>query len=129
MGYTYNPSRRQCRHCMEVRQHGWPFSSSKMFATFPDHTEPLPRTRNLTVFYVLLTVHLSIFVLVINQLDVQHFLFNKKFISCLYMFRAHSSGGQNCITQPLVSSYLYVTVPRGTATFRYDDTRGCVMQF
>jgi len=52
MGYTYNPSRRQCRHCIEVRQHGWLFSSSKIrvFATFPDHTEPLPRTRNLTFF-------------------------------------------------------------------------------
>jgi len=38
-------------------------------------------------FYVLLTVHLSIFILVINQLDAQ-ILFYNKFISCLYMFRA-----------------------------------------
>ena len=38
-------------------------------------------------FYVLLTVHLSIFILVINQLDAQHLFFNK-FISCFYMFRA-----------------------------------------
>jgi len=46
--------------------------------------------------------------------------FKISFISCLYMFRAHesSSGGQNCITQPLVSSHLMC-----------DDTRGCVMQF
>ena len=36
---------------------------------------------------VLLTVHLSIFILVINQLDAQN-LFYSKFISCLYMFRA-----------------------------------------
>jgi len=36
---------------------------------------------------VLLTVHLSIFNLVINQLDAQN-LFNNKFISCFYMFRA-----------------------------------------
>jgi len=36
---------------------------------------------------VLLTVHLSIFILVINQLDVQNLFYNK-FISCLYMFRA-----------------------------------------
>jgi len=28
------------------------------------------------------------FILVINQLDAQNFLFYKKFISCLYMFRA-----------------------------------------
>ena len=38
-------------------------------------------------FYILLTVHLSIFILVINQLDAQLFFYNK-FISCLYMFRA-----------------------------------------
>ena len=36
---------------------------------------------------VLLTVLLSIFILVINQLDAQNF-FLSKFISCLYMFRA-----------------------------------------
>jgi len=40
-------------------------------------------------FDVLLTVHLSIFILVINQLDAQNILFYNKFISCLYMFRAH----------------------------------------
>ena len=40
-----------------------------------------------TNFDVLLTVHLSIFILVINQLDVQNLFYNK-FISCLYMFRA-----------------------------------------
>jgi len=38
-------------------------------------------------FYVLLTVHLSI-ILVINQLNAQKFLFYNKFIICLYMFRA-----------------------------------------
>ena len=38
-------------------------------------------------FDVLLTVHLSIFVLVINQLDAQNLFYNK-FISCFYMFRA-----------------------------------------
>ena len=38
-------------------------------------------------FDVLLTVHLSIFVLIINQIDAQNLFYNK-FISCLYMFRA-----------------------------------------
>jgi len=38
-------------------------------------------------FDVLLTVHLSTFILVINQLDAQNLL-NNKFVSCLYMFRA-----------------------------------------
>ena len=41
----------------------------------------------LRCFDVLLTVHLSIFILVINQLDVQN-LFYIKFFSCLYMFQA-----------------------------------------
>ena len=38
-------------------------------------------------FYVLLTMHLSIFILVINQHDAQNLFYNK-FISFLYMFRA-----------------------------------------
>ena len=43
--------------------------------------------RDLHSFEVLLTVHLSTFILVINQLDAQNLFYNK-FISCLYMFRA-----------------------------------------
>ena len=39
-------------------------------------------------FDVLLTVHLSIFISVFNQLDAQN-LDTISFISCLYMFRAH----------------------------------------
>ena len=52
-----------------------------------------------------------------------------------------SSGGQNCIIQPLVSSHLQ-TVPcagwertqlsqpvHETATYRCDDTRSCIIQF
>ena len=38
-------------------------------------------------FDALLTVHLSIFILVVNQLDAQNLFYNK-FISRLYMFRA-----------------------------------------
>ena len=44
-------------------------------------------------FDVLLTVHLSIFILVINQLDA-HNLFYNKFISCLYMFRTQCAHRQ-----------------------------------
>ena len=53
-------------------------------------------------FYVLLTVHLSIFILVINQLYAQNLFYNK-FISCLYMFRApcaHRQEIKNCIIRP-----------------------------
>ena len=39
------------------------------------------------LFDVLLTVHFSIFILIINQIDAQNLFYNK-FISCLYMFRA-----------------------------------------
>jgi len=47
-----------------------------------------PRKRDkMADFDVLLTVHLSIFMLVINQLDAQNLFYNK-FILCLYMFRA-----------------------------------------
>ena len=48
---------------------------------------------NKAAFDVLLTVHLSIFILVINQLDAQN-LFYSKFISCLYMFQAQCAHRQ-----------------------------------
>ena len=44
-------------------------------------------------FDVLLTVHLSIFIFVVNELDAQNLFYNK-FISCLYMFRAPSAHRQ-----------------------------------
>ena len=44
---------------------------------------------HLQYFDVLLTVHLSIFISVINQLDAKNVCFTISFISCLYMFRAH----------------------------------------
>jgi len=69
-------------------------------------------------FDVLLTVHLSIFILVINQIDAQN-LFYSKFISCLYMFRAPCSHRQE------VKIVLYSL----WCTYRCDDTRGCIIQF
>jgi len=47
-------------------------------------------------FDVLLTVHLSIFILVIIQLDAQN-LFNNMFISCIYMFRATCAHRQEAV--------------------------------
>ena len=72
-------------------------------------------------FYVLLTVHLSLFTSVINQLVVQKFCFTiSLFHACTCFGHMRSSSrGQNCITQPLVSFS-----PIGVK-----DTRGCVMQF
>jgi len=61
-------------------------------------------------FYVLLTVHLSIFISVINQRDTQHFCFSISLFHASTCFEHifSSSGGQNYITQPLVSSYILV---------------------
>ena len=71
-------------------------------------------------FYVLLTVHLSIFILVINQLDAQN-LFYGKFVSCLYMFRAQCAHRQD------VKILLYSLIR--AAIYRCDDTRGCIIKF
>jgi len=58
-------------------------------------------------FYVLLTIHLSIFISVINQLDAQNFSFTISLFhaSTCFEHMCSSSGGQNCITQRLVSSH------------------------
>ena len=59
-------------------------------------------------FDVLLTVHLSIFISVINQLDAQNFCFTISLFhaSTCFEHMCSSSGDQNCITEPLVSSPL-----------------------
>jgi len=59
-------------------------------------------------FDVLLTVQLSIFISVVIQLDAQHFCFTISlfYTSTCFEHMCSSSGGQNYITQPLVSSHL-----------------------
>ena len=99
-------------------------------------------TLRLCFFGVLLTVHLSIFILVINQLAAQNLFYNK-FISCLCMFRAPCAHRQE-VRIALCSLWYHHTyrwpscaqVERGlcqpvhgTATYRCDDTRGCIVQF
>jgi len=84
-------------------------------------------------FDVLLTVHLSIFISVMNQLYAQNFCFT------ISLFHAST-----CFKHVLIirRSKLYYTPIGGhlvhrvlsqpvhqTATYRCDDTRGCVMQF
>ena len=95
-----------------------------------------------TFFYVLLTVLLSIFILVINQLDAQN-LFYSKFISCLYMFRAPCAHRREIkiVLYSLWYRHTYrwpsrAQVERGlfqpmyrTATYSCDDTRGYIIQF
>ena len=62
---------------------------------------------HLSIFIVLLSVHLSIFISVINQLDAQNFCFTISLFHASTCFKhmCSSSEGQNCITQPLVSSH------------------------
>ena len=62
-------------------------------------------------FNVLLTVHLSIFILVIKQFDTKNLFYNK-FISCLYMFRAP------CAHRQEVKIVLYSRPVHRTATYR-----------
>jgi len=61
-----------------------------------------------TVFDFLLTLHLNIFILVINQLDAQKFCFTTSLFhaSTCFEHMYSSSGGQISIIQPLVSSHL-----------------------
>jgi len=79
-------------------------------------------------FDILLTVLLSIFILVINQLDAQNF--------CFTISLSHAS---TCFEHHVLiirRSKLYYTAsgiikPIGghQATYRCDDTRGCIIQF
>ena len=68
-------------------------------------------------FDVLLTVHLSIFISVINQLDAQNFCFTISLFhaSTCFEHMCSSSGGQNCIVT--------------RSKLHYTASRGCVMQF
>ena len=82
-------------------------------------------------FYVLLTVILSIFILVINKINAQNLFYNK-FISCLYMFRAPCSHRQEVkiVLYSLWYHHTYRWPSRAqVCTVRCDDTRGCITQF
>jgi len=74
----------------------------------------------LPYFDVLLTVNLSVFILVINQLDAQNLFYNK-FIIRLYMFRASYADRQEAKIVLYSLWYLH--------TCRCDDTRCCIIQY
>jgi len=71
-------------------------------------TQITTNNKNNNFFYVLLTVNLSIIISVINQLDAQNFCFTISLFHAPTCFEhmCSSSGGEKCITQPLVSSHL-----------------------
>ena len=81
--------------------------NSYIFGTIVPHSGSRLKQRN-TNFDVLLTVHISIFISVINQLDAQNFCFTVSLFhaSTCFEHMCSSSGGKNCIIQPLVSSHL-----------------------
>jgi len=73
----------------------------------------------------------KLFISVINQLDAPN-VFCNKFISCLYMFRAHVRiirGSKLHYTAYGIITHIGGRLVHQTATYRSDDTRGCVMQF
>ena len=77
--------------------------------------------------------YLHFLILVINQIDAQNLFYNK-FISCRYMFRAPCAHRQE-VKIVLYNlwyhhTYRWPSQPvHGTATYRCDDTRGCIIQF
>ena len=58
----------------------------------------------------------------IKQFDALNFIVSLFQASTCFEHMCSSSGGQNCIIQSLVSVH-------GTATYKYDDTRDCIIQF
>jgi len=99
--------------CLNLSSHivYWSWIKGPLFIVWPQHTW--------TNFDVLLTVHLSIFISVINLLDAQKFCFTVSLfhVSACFEQICSSSGGQNC------------RLVHETATHRCDNKRGCVMQF
>ena len=115
-----------------------------MFLSFGNHHQG----DTVSIFFNLRIKHLirqiRLFISAINQLDAQNFCFTLSLFhaSTCFEHMCSSSGGHNCITQPLVSSHLYVWWYQRLCnaimtswcilyhhTYRCDDTRGCVMQF
>ena len=76
----------------------------EVFNTYINIQWCIRHNNTLLCFDVLLTVHLSIFISVINQLDAHNFCFK-------------------------ISLFHACAPVRETATYRCDDTRGCLMQF
>ena len=83
-------------------------------------------------FYVLLTVHLSIFISEFNQLDAQNFCFTIGFISYIYVFRVRVliiRRSKLHYTASGIITRIGDRLGHEMATYTCDDTRACVMQF
>jgi len=83
-------------------------------------------------FDVSLTVHLSIFISVINQLDAQNFCFTVSLFHASTCFEHHVliiKGSKLHYTASGIITPTGGRLVHGTAACRCEDTRGCVMQF
>jgi len=81
-----------------------------------DKSKPGSEKERTHFFNILLTVHLSIFVSVINQLDAQNFCFTISFFHASTCF-------EHMEVEIVLDSLWY------HHTYMCDDTRGCIIQF
>jgi len=88
-------------------------------------------------FDVLLTVHLSIFISVFNQLDAQNLFHNKFYFMPLHVSstivliirRSKLYYTASGIIKPVGGPPMHSQPVHGTTTYRCDDTRYCIRQF
>jgi len=95
---------------MEDKNYGWILEGCSLFI-FPATliiTESAYEAFSVNYLPDVIQVLLGLFISVINQLDAQNFCFTMSLFhaSTCFEHMCSSSGGQNCITQPLVSSHL-----------------------
>jgi len=77
-------------------------------------------------------VHLSIFILVINKLDAENFCFTISLFRVSTCFERHIliiSRSKLYYTASGIITPIGGRLVHGTATYSYDDTRGCIIQF
>ena len=95
-GWLFRSQQKQVleKHSHQVLQplipYGWTHPNRTLDVYWPVRKTQVARgeSMNCKYFDVLLTVHLSTFISVFNQLDAQN-MFTISFVSCLYMFRAY----------------------------------------
>ena len=80
-------------------------------------------------FDVLLTVHLSVFISVFNQLDAQNLFHNKFYFMPLHVSSTFAHHQEVKIALHRLWYHHTYSCDDTNHTYKCDDTRGCVMQF
>ena len=99
---------------------------------------PVLMNSNVRFFYVLLTVHLGIFILAINQLDAQSFCFTISLFHASTSFKHHvliirrsklyyTDSGIITLYRRLSREQVHLRT--GRPPTECHDTRGCIIQF